>query len=191
MNWNFFLAVVGMVFGVVMYRVQSKFLKIVMFILWILFIPNSIYVLTDLTHLVDQIFEINTLLLPILVIQYFLFVTLGVITFKIGVTAFEEMLLSYRFGAVKTSLAIITVNFAISYAVMVGRFQRTNSWEVFIDPFKVLNDILSTFFTLEHLLFTILFGFFCNILYFGLKKQPHFQKYEHNIIGRVRSRSKR
>lgn len=189
MFWNILLAVVGVGFGVLMLKTNIKILKLLWFFLWLIFIPNSIYIVTDLYHLTWILPTVEYVLYPIIFLQFILLIFFGVVTFLIGVYIFEKQLKTLKYSEVYIQFSLILLNFIISFGVMVGRFQRTNSWEVFSHPLRVVNDVLNTVFTIEHILYTLLFGFFCNILYFGLRK--YIKIHEKNISRYYRGSAKR
>jgi uncharacterized membrane protein len=137
----------------------------------LLFIPNTIYVLTDIYHLFPQLPFLPSIYLPALIAQYVILLNVGVITFVLGIGQLEKFLKQLHYRNEMKYIIICILNFLISFGVILGRFQRTNSWEVFTHPIKVTNDVLASFFTTEHMIYVLSFGFFCNILFFGLRNR--------------------
>src|SRR5690348_2633171 len=153
MAWNIFLALLGMFFGLLLARPTYKVVKYLWTLLWLIFIPNTIYVVTDLYHLTYQINRVHANLQPFLVLQYFTLAICGVLTYLIGFASLEKMLLTSRFKKHTFSI-LIAMNFLISFGVTLGRFQRTNSWDIITYPQHVLVDIKDTVFSVELMAFT-------------------------------------
>ncbi len=192
MSWNIFLAVVGMVFGLLLRRPHHKTIKALWAFLWLIFIPNSIYIVTDIYHLTYQLERVHYALSPILVFQYMVLLICGIITFVVGMLSLERELHNLGINKQIKTVIIIIFNFLISFGVTLGRFQRTNSWETFTHPFRVVYDILGILFSLELMAFVLVFGIFCNVLYFGIRKKLLFvNKYDSNSSHRNRRIKKR
>ena len=140
MIWNLFLAYVPYAISTWLAERQAKAgIRIIALLLWLLFIPNSFYMLTDLYHLADghrntQVpewfdlslilsFAWNGLLLGVLSIRHIerLFIP--------GASIFREWLFLYP---------IMWLN---ALGVYVGRYLRYNSWDIFLNPFQLLADI--------------------------------------------------
>ena len=53
LNWNLFLAIIPFLVSTIIskFEVKSKFALLALIVIWILFFPNSPYILTDLFHL--------------------------------------------------------------------------------------------------------------------------------------------
>src|SRR5476649_2834670 len=89
MVYNCFLALIAVGLGYLALQVNSKFLKIVIGIMWFLFLPNTIYIFTDLEHLIEQWYYIAPSLRSLLVLEYIIFEAIGVATFLLGFFPFE------------------------------------------------------------------------------------------------------
>lgn len=140
--------------------------------LWLLFIPNSIYILTDIYHFFWQFPLVDGILKILLIIQYLLLIPLGVIIFIVSFYAFEKVLLQLPFMKRKEqrALLLIATNFVIAFGAIIGRVQRINSWEVFTDIQKVIGSGIRVLTSSEQILFVVLLGLIANILYFSLRK---------------------
>ena len=53
MNWNLFLAFLPLLFIFLFERVKNIYKKSFYFLAWLFFLPNAIYMITDLIHLRD------------------------------------------------------------------------------------------------------------------------------------------
>ncbi|CAH8292792.1 putative membrane protein [Mariniflexile fucanivorans] len=162
--WNLFLAIVP--FGITTYlrsKTNIKKIKLVLYFgAWLLFLPNAPYIITDLIHL--RLSADSYLWLDILVVTSF--ACNGLLLFYLSMIDMKNILKTY---INKTALhyLLITVLFASSFGVYLGRFLRYNSWEILSNPKYLVLDILNI---LSHplafkeaWLFTILFGIFLTI----------------------------
>lgn len=173
MTYNVCLGIIGVVCGWFMLKLHHTVLRVLSGIFWILFIPNTIYILTDITHVTMQLVAINELLLKaILLIQYFLLLIFSIGTFVLGVYPFEKLILRKKHVDKKATAALLifVMNFVIAFGVVVGRIQRTNSWEVFTNTPKVIVDVSNVLSSGDLLFLVLFFGLLGNILYFSLRK---------------------
>ncbi len=171
-NFNFiwinsFLALVAVLFGWLMSRADSMFAKIWTGFVWLAFLPNTIYILTDISHLLEQWSKVNNLFKFILIIQYSLFSVFGVISFVISIYFFQKLLDGKRKKIkLSTALLICLLNFLVGFAVIMGAIERTNSWHVLTDPSRVFEDIFNILYSKEMLILAGGIGILANIIYF-------------------------
>jgi len=104
--------------------------------LWLIFLPNTWYVLTDYIHVfpngeVSQLFDI--VLISLLVFTGFIlgFTSLFLI----------HRQLLHRVGALRSYLLIELAIFTSSFAIYLGRDLRWNSWDVIKNPSGVLVNV--------------------------------------------------
>ena len=166
--FNSFLALISVVFGWLMIKARKKFAKILYGFIWLIFLPNTIYILTDITHLFEDWPKVDNLLRAILIIQYTLFSIVGIITFTIAVYFFQKLLdrKSKKKMKPSTFVSICILNFMVGFAVVLGGIQRTNSWHIFTDPIRVANDVLDVLSSKELLMLSLGIGVFANLVYF-------------------------
>lgn len=165
--FNSFLAIIPVVFGWLMLRPYSKFVRILSGFIWFIFLPNTIYILTDVSHLFDDWSKADNLFRLILIIQYSLFSAFGIVTFVVSVYFFQKLLDGPR-KKIKhsTFISICVLNFLVGFAVVLGGIERTNSWYVFTDPFRVIADIVDVFSSIEMLILAGGIGILANVIYF-------------------------
>lgn len=179
MAFNILLALIPVVFGYSIFNIKNRVLKILYFLIWLFFIPNTIYIITDIFHFPRQWMLLNSMPGKIILFGQYLFLeTAGLITFIISVYFMEKWVLSQNFKNKKFEPAlVIGFNFLIAFGVVLGRIQRTNSWEVITNLQRVTNDTIQVLTSQELILLVIVFGFFENITYFTFsKKIIHFIK---------------
>src|SRR5260221_243083 len=97
MIYNCFLAFVTLFFGYFLLKVQSPILKAICGFLWLLFLPNTIYIFTDLEHLIFQWDNLPFSLQPILLAEYILLEIFGLTIFILGLFPLERLLVGRIF----------------------------------------------------------------------------------------------
>lgn len=140
--WNLFLAWVPLLFAWLLFiRTDSRGLlwsrlNIFYFIVWVLFLPNALYLVTDFVHLTgyfddpQRLFDI--VLFAIYAMQGIVLGCLALLLIHIRATQ--------RFGRYGHAIAAGAL-FASGFAIYMGRYLRWNSWDVVINPFGLLFDV--------------------------------------------------
>lgn len=171
-NLNVGLAALGVIFGWLFYITRATLIKLGFFILWLLFVPNTLYLITDIQHLGGQLVGYGLKESILLTIQFITLVILGVFTFLLGVYPFElfirkQLPKSYR--ELRIPLLVL-VNFLIGMAIILGKVERSHSWYVFTKVDGVVADVLSLVNTPVLLISSFMFGVLANLLYFLAKR---------------------
>lgn len=169
MSLNVILAVIPVIFGLLAHKTKKTFLKYIFLVVWIVFVPNTLYIASDVIHIPEQWVNLDLLERFILLIQYLLLEICGLFTFILSLYFFENTLKDLKVINMIMGSEIIVVNFFIGFGVMLGRVERVNSWELVSDPGKILNSMINIFSSSELILQAILFGILANILYFIFK----------------------
>ena len=116
------------------------FLRIFTFLAWLLFIPNSFYILTDMYHLADghrnsrvpEWFDLALILS---------FAWNGLLLGVLSTRQVEKLLVPEA-TALGRWLFLYPVMWLNALGVYTGRYLRYNSWDIITDPFDLLRDIL-------------------------------------------------
>lgn len=105
-------------------------------VLWILFLPNSFYMVTDFIHLDDVSYQ--GVLYDAVMFTSFIFtgVVLGLSSLYLVHREFDK-----RFTAVGSTAWLCFVFVGCGFAIYLGRDLRWNSWDVFTNPGGLLFDI--------------------------------------------------
>lgn len=179
--WNTFLAALPLFFieqFLSKSQQSKKAMTIVYGVLWLLFFPNAVYIVTDLIHLSNETFlweemsgghPVNSEIFynkDIAVWLKLLVVGLGVLYgLFVGM---ESLNIAYRyikqqFNAKKSRWILLGIALISGFGVYIGRFLRFNSWDI-LRPFSLVWDVLLqlNFFTIE---FTIAFAGFILLLF--------------------------
>lgn len=169
MGFNILLALIPLIAGWLLIKTQQKVLKVVFALIWFIFLPNTLYILTDLLHIFRQWHRLHYPGQIALALQYTTLELIGITTFILALYPVEKMLLYSRWPKKKAlvPLVIIATNFFIGLGIVLGRVQRINSWDTFIDAPKVLGASLRTLSSGELLLLVLFFGLFANLCYFS------------------------
>lgn len=172
MIYNSLLALLPVLFAVIAFKQKRSFpLRLLFFFLWLLFLPNTTYLLTDITHFFNQSYLVPFQYLFLLIFEYTLLFSVGIFTFFASLYLFEQYIHRHSHNKVWTPvIAVFAVNFLISIGIMMGRIQRTNSWDIFANPVRVLSDLSYVVQTQSILLFIFPFWILLTALYYILKR---------------------
>ncbi len=168
---NLALASLGFVFALLYLKSKSIFLRIPLFILWLLFLPNTIYLLTDSEHLVEQLPKMDFSIGVLILIQYVFLISLGVLTYFAAMMPIEVFLKRRKPKSLNSSFVLILLNFALGFGVVMGKAERTHSWYVFTQPLRVISDIFTVLTTPLLIIVVILLGILFNLIYFAFKNR--------------------
>ncbi len=169
--WNLFLAVIP--FAITTYLLSTpklnKFSLLLWFGVWLLFLPNAPYIITDLLHLKKGSYHL--LWLDILVVTSF--ALNGLLLFYLSLLDMKEIIANY-INMKYLNIIYVFIPFLSGFGVYLGRFLRYNSWEIIQNPINLLNDILDIVINpnlhFEAWLFTFIFGSFL-VIGFWIFKQ--------------------
>src|SRR3989344_9704459 len=89
---NISLACIALVAGWLMLLLQNKLVRISLGVIWILFSPNTIYMVTDVLHLPSHLMRVPLYAQPLIAIQYVSLFVIGIVTFVLTLYPFEHLL---------------------------------------------------------------------------------------------------
>jgi uncharacterized membrane protein len=140
--WNLFLAFVPYAVSKRLAEVQAiskgKFFLCVF--VWLLFVPNAFYIITDLFHLdmnedVPLWYDLALLLS---------FAWTGLLFGILSIRQMEKLL--EKSFAKKLGLFFLLPVMALNgFGVYIGRYLRFNSWDVVTNPFQLISDLIFLF----------------------------------------------
>ena len=176
MTFNVILALAGVLLGRQLLTSKKTSSRLILFVLWLLFVPNTIYLITDLQHFPEQFLQLNLVNKLFLIGQYLILSSLGIITFILGVQPFEKILSRTKLTKNKQTktLILILINYLIAFGVFLGRLERVFSWEVFTNFPKVINISINSLSSLETTIFIVIFGTTINLIYFLARQRLRF-----------------
>ncbi|MEC4803591.1 MAG: DUF1361 domain-containing protein [Jaaginema sp. PMC 1079.18] len=148
MAWNLFLAIIPLILALWLFRGKKSrsplwWLGLVLFIA---FLPNAPYVLTDSIHGWEVLQQQNSLwILGGLVIpQYALFISLGFGAYVLSLIYVGDYLQRWGWGQKRTA-AELFLHAVTAVGIYWGRFERLNSWDFLAQPGVVLQTAIANF----------------------------------------------
>jgi uncharacterized membrane protein len=143
LNWNLFLAIIPWILStsIIIYNYQrKKLLLAILLTSWLLFFPNSPYILTDLFHL-------KTHSAAPVWFDWALILSFAWTGLMFGFCSLRdiEKILSLYINRKYIIIFVISLLFVAGFGVYVGRFLRWNSWDVLSSPLDLGEDILNRF----------------------------------------------
>lgn len=144
--WNLSLAAVPVFAAYRLNKTMHSGIRILLAVVWLLFVPNSLYMLTDVIHIVGQFGMINKYVDVFLFLWYTITITLGVSCYAWS----TEWMMQYVHTHITHNRHMlyamgIVINVLIGIGIAMGRFARTNSWYVATQPIRVVHDAFSIF----------------------------------------------
>ncbi len=140
--WNLFLAWLPYLFSLVMaaiHQVRPRWwwAQIIPGALWLLFLPNAFYLMTDFIHLTQR------LSIPIWYDAGLLAITAwtGIFLAVVSLHTVQGIVQSYLGTFLSWIFALVVIGLS-GYGVYLGRFLRWNSWDVLSDPIGIAYDSL-------------------------------------------------
>ena len=137
--------------------------------IWMIFMPNSFYIVTDLFHL-NNIDDKHSWFDLTLILSF----SWNGILFGILSIQKMEAILRKRMGKSITFLAICAVMWLNAFGIYIGRYLRFNSWDIFINPFSLLSEISNLVFNPYDYKYAWVmsgcFAIFIVIIYYTMKK---------------------
>ena len=160
--WNLFLALIP--WWISNYLKQNKLLQlkhVPLFGIWLLFIPNSPYILTDLFHLKPRPY------LPLWfdLVLVLSFALIGMIVFLKSLKDMLSILKAYV-SPILFTLVTPFIFWLISFGLYLGRYLRFNSWNVVNHPFQLMRQSFDILFEKDTIGFTLIFTVFMWFLYY-------------------------
>jgi uncharacterized membrane protein len=116
--------------------IESAVKFICIFLIWLLFIPNSYYIITDLFHL--HLREGSSRWFDLVLI--FTFAWSGLLLGIVSVSQMSAIVL-HRFAFRNELVFLLPLMGLIAWGVYIGRFMRFNSWDILANPFELIGDV--------------------------------------------------
>lgn len=175
--WNFILLMIpfGMAFWLKHYyrahglkNIGNKTIFFLIFFLWLIFVPNSAYIITDIRHLLG--FCPNSLYRVCvsnawMIMVFFSYSVMGWVAY---VYLLRDMKIFLQEINPKISVFFIPVIIPfISLGVLIGLVNRWNSWEIFSQTQEIMIDLLNYFYRQEYFINLVIYTFFFYLLYFA------------------------
>jgi uncharacterized membrane protein len=174
MGWNTFLALIPPLLALPLFRARLRpgLLWYLAFAAFVLFLPNSAYVLTDIVQFIRRVrqppFPSAWVVAVVLVPQYAAFMLVGLEAHVLSLMRFGSYLRSFGYGRYVPA-AEVMLNLAASCGIYLGRFRRFNSWDVMHDSSRIAAQMLADFSTAAPWrIVAVTFGLLC-LLYYSMR----------------------
>jgi uncharacterized membrane protein len=150
--------------------IPCKLLGMIVFFIWLLFIPNTAYVMTEVRHLLDycprdsafQVCEQNAWMS----LFFFIYALFGWVFF-VCLTDQMRYLLEDIFNQLVGVVFVAALMPVMALGLLFGLINRWNSWEFFIYPDEVAATIPAYFQDPVYFANWLIFSIFLYFLYFG------------------------
>jgi uncharacterized membrane protein len=173
--WNLFLAWIPFMISGLFKKIinADKWKQVIVFVTWLLFFPNALYIVTDLIHL-EQETSVPKWYDAILL---FSSSAIGVIMAFVSLLRIEKFMV-HKFNHRSVELIVFAILFLGSFGVYLGRFLRWNSWDIISNPLGLMSSVGQRFvFPLQHSQtwgITIILTTTFYLLYLMIKKLPGY-----------------
>lgn len=143
-----------------------------LFLFWLFWFPNTAYQFMIPRHLVDycavydknRVCDQGSWLVPF----FFMYALAGLPTFYYALNRMERLLAGVFSARISKAFVLFVIPLT-TLGVMLGLFERSNSWEVLTQPFSLLGIALGYFQSADMLAFFLAFTVSLYAIYFGFK----------------------
>lgn len=158
--WNVLLAVLPLLFVKKAEMTMEKgklSWSVFWLVLWLLFFPNSVYMITDFIHIAnDKFMWLNEVekYSPDSGVVYSKEILIWTKLFVIGIGFFFaflagleslqifEQIIRRKYSKIICSLGLLLVALLTGVGVYIGRFLRFNSWDILFNPMQLLKQVV-------------------------------------------------
>jgi len=138
--WNLFLAFIPLILSFYLFRIQIRrgFFWWILLLIFISFLPNAPYILTDSIHIIELSQDYPTwAVFLVLIPQYVLFILFGFEAYVVSLSRIEKYLGDFLTPSSQLMLNAIAHCLSV-VGIYIGRFERFNSWDFVTRPVTVL-----------------------------------------------------
>lgn len=169
MIWNLLLAALPLAFVLLLVKrlATDSWLdktNILLTLLWLGFLPNSFYLVTDLIHIA----EVSSRTVLFDSVMLLSFALTGLLLGYTSVVLVHRELRS-RLAARSSDRIVALIILACSFAIYLGRYMRWNTWDVIINPIGLVANVVDSLVVPQEgspmLQTTLLFFGFLGVLY--------------------------
>jgi uncharacterized membrane protein len=143
--WNLFLAFIPYAISEWFYQripvIENRWKRLIVLTGWLVFVPNSFYIVTDLFHL--EQFDNAPKWFDLLLL--FSFAWNGLLFGILSVRRIETIITAI-YGERYSIFFLLVVMWLNAFGIYIGRYLRYNSWDVIGRPFSLLEEMLEVIF---------------------------------------------
>lgn len=162
--WNLFLGFLPYAMSLLMmYSIkirENRGYRFFGLLIWLLFLPNSFYLITDFFHL--NKFNTVPIWFDLMVLSTFSLT--GFLFGLFSLFSIEKILISHYSGRVSSILLLISL-YLTAFGIYLGRYLRFNSWDVLSNPTDLFFTCINCLFVRDVQNFTLGFGTFLLVIY--------------------------
>ncbi|QTD37052.1 DUF1361 domain-containing protein [Polaribacter batillariae] len=170
--WNLFLAMVPYLISLKIKRLNfEKITKpklISLLFIWLIFLPNAPYIITDFIHL----HHIKSTLVWLDLFIIFAYASTGLCITILSLFDVYKII-KQKWNLKYANYFSYAVTFLCGFGIYLGRFLRLNSWDIFTNPITVLKKSMYSFNDAKTWLVTFGFGTFIYLLFSIWKTQAN------------------
>ncbi|MBD3581229.1 DUF1361 domain-containing protein [Flavobacterium selenitireducens] len=163
--WNLVLSLVPLCISLYLTSRGTSTLKIAIgSLIWLLFLPNAPYILTDFLH-----FRKINLTMPAW-FDLLLLASYSISGLLFGLLSMWQMHQVWKKSFGNISDLMIPASALLSgFGIYLGRYERYNSWDVLSDPIRILHDSAVLLIELRTIGFTIGYGTLLLLVYYFIR----------------------
>jgi len=134
--WNLLLAFIPYAISSYVHSNRQRLIPLIFWgVLWLLFLPNALYIITDLKHLRER---------PSIPVWYdclllFSFSALALLFGLLSLYKMNMVIKKYT-STIMQHILLIIISILTGFGVYLGRVERWNSWDLFTKPISLLTE---------------------------------------------------
>jgi uncharacterized membrane protein len=142
--WNLFLAWIPLLLSYTAWVLSlgRKWLLIILPVIalvWLIFLPNAPYLITDFNHLAEPS-TVVPVWFDIMMLMWFSWT--GLLIAVVSLYLMQDIV-HREFGRWAGWIMVLIVSLLSGIGVYIGRFIRWNSWDLFTDPMGITSQVIS------------------------------------------------
>ncbi|POS01750.1 putative membrane protein [Flavobacterium croceum DSM 17960] len=166
--WNTFLGIIPLLISSYIHftgELLSKTKLIILLLIWLVFLPNSFYIITDVVHLPKSskhLFWLDaTIILSCAITGFYAgFISINQIS--------QVVQLKYAIKIQQWHLVLLAI--LSGFGIYIGRILRFNSWDIILQPTYLIETLFQQIIDLKPVLFSFHFGLFIYLTLYCFKK---------------------
>ena len=157
--WNLFLSWVPLIVAlrlvrVLRHKLWSSWEALVYSFIWLIFLPNSFYMISDLIHIAD----VTNFYMVLFAVAFMAIIASALVNGFLSVSLVQSQI-NKRVSRRSSEVIVMILFILSSYGIYIGRILRWNSWDVFLNPTSILYDLSNQIINLKNLGYTLMISF--------------------------------
>jgi len=141
MGWNAFLALIPLLLARFLFgnRERSRWLLITGGAVFVAFLPNAPYVLTDVLHLPRDLHYVDGWVAAGMLTQYLVLFAIGFGAYVLSLVRLERWLADHGMSRRAVLVTDLSLHALCAVGIVLGRVFRFNSWDLVVNPGGLLD----------------------------------------------------